>query len=169
MESGRHNTFVAQLYRHQESLGRLFLHIQPNSTHLASVATVKEGLETVPYFWADLPRDGPVVPAQNPQRLVGARVATNSAALATAVKELHDNTLGDAVQAAVAGELALKAKGLRRLITVRPGTEIKAEAPDEEESHWQQAWDDVSGQELVPSMVAEARATELAHVHSKRV
>ena len=76
----------------------------------------------------------------------------------------------DELAEVMAEEAALKAKGLRRLITVRPGTEVSAEAPDEEDqSIWHQAWDDLTGQELLPEKVAEARATELAHVHHKKV
>ena len=64
----------------------------------------------------------------------------------------------------------MTARGLRRLITVRPGMQIHAEVPDEEDqSCWRQAWDDVSGQELDPTMVAAARATELQYVQDKNV
>ena len=62
-ESQKHNGFITQLYRYQQSRGRFFLHVQPTSTNLSSVAKVKEGLETTSYQWANTLRQ---TPAQNP-------------------------------------------------------------------------------------------------------
>ena len=110
------------------------------------------------------------VPAQNPGRRVVVSVATNCPTLARALEAADGQAMGRVIQEVAGAEAAMTARGLRRLITVRPGMQIHAEVPDEEDqSCWRQAWDDASGQELDPTMVAAARATELQYVQDKNV
>ena len=59
---------------------------------------------------------------------------------------------------------------LRHMVTVGPRTTMSGNvATDVEETRWAAAWDDVSGQELDPRAVAQARATELEHVEKMGV
>ena len=110
-ESRRHNLFVTELYRHQQNLGRKFLHVQPVSTNISSAHTIREGLAEVGCHWVQMRRLGKKgqVPAQNPERLVGISVATNCGLLARAA-ETENQSVSRAVIMTMAGEAPMAAR-----------------------------------------------------------
>ena len=62
-------------------------------------------------------------------------------------------------------------KGHLKQLMKLSATDVVREVPEDEEdhSHWQSAWDDVSGKELDPSGVKAARALEIKHVNLKHI
>ena len=176
-ESSRHFQFMTQLYRAQAMRGLWFVHAQPATATRPCAKEVRENMEEMSARFTPAAECAYHIESHTHAGQVRGTVSffTNSGEVQERLQSPVKTRLGldglpAALESAIAKEAHLKRCHLRKLVTVGAHTSVAGAVPEEESDiQWKRAWDDVTGKELDPEMVQQARAQEMNYVRKKGV
>ena len=188
--------FLLEIYRHQMEQGRIFLHEHPLGATSWKLPKVEQLMRDNRVFTcaADQCMYGLTTRADKGKRMKAkkpTRFLTNGAELAKELRKRcnkrheHQHLIGGraaaaakypeglcrAICAGLMAEIKRKTRNVRQLLSLKAVTTVETQDKErhDEDDETQQAWDDLTGEELDTEAVKAARKKEIGYIDDKKV